>query len=190
MPAFGGDHQLSGSAQLFLKLLGIAQKQLVRAGENQRGRQFRQIRKQRGGQRIFGFIGIALGIAIQQFPGEGGVGVFVGLIGITAVGQVYPGGDGNDAAGHRQLLLFQLQAEGIAKSAAGAFTAEGNVPVAFLQQIFIGCQGIFYRGREGMLRCQPVGAAEDGGAAFIGEHRAEAGGIVKAAAGITASVQI
>ena len=168
----------------------IAQQQFFTACENQRGRQPLQGTEQGRSQGIFGAFGVAPGVVVQNGFCQGRVTFSVGLVGRSGIGQIDPGGDGQNTAGQGKFQLLQTQAQGVTQTAAGAFPAQGDSGISLIKKILIGFQSVLHCGGEGMLRGQTVGTAEYTGATFIGQRGAEASGIFQTAAGVAAAVQV
>ena len=195
MPPLRRDVQAAAAAalqQLLVEQPGVVQHHLVAAHEQQRRRQSRQVAEQRRAQWVGGIVGVALGVKLQQGLGHGGVDVLVRLVGRAGAGEVCPRRDADQAAGQVHAQLLQLQAQGVDQSAAGAFTAQQDLPggVALLQQVAVGLQRILQRGGEAILRRQPVGGAEYLDAALRRQRGGKALGVLQTAAGVAAAVEV
>ena len=195
VPPLRGDGQAAvaaAGAELFVEVLRVAAHDLVAAHKQQGGGHSGKIGEHGRYQGIPAVVGVAGSEEVQRPPGHGGIHILVGGIGAAGGGQVRPGGDGDDTARLLQPQLPQLQAQGIAQSAAGTFAAEDDAAagIAFAEQVAVALQGILQGGGIGMLRGQPVGGAEYPHTALDRQHGAEALGIVQAAAGVTAAVKV
>ena len=181
-----------GGAKGLVYPLGVAEQQLVPAYEDQAGWKACQVPKEGRGQRSLGLLGIAPGIEGKLLLRKGHIPLQIGPEALSGQGQVRPGGDGNDAAGEREPQLLQPQAQAEAQAAAGAFAAETDFlrGVALVQQISVALQSVLQRRRKGGLRGQTIGGAEDLGTGFVRQSGPEAQGVVQAAAGVAAAVEI
>ena len=182
----------SGGAKGLVYPLGVAEQQLVPAYENQAGWKARQVPKEGRGQRSLGLLGVAPGIEGELLLRKGHIPLQIGPEALSGQGQIRPGGDGDEAAGEREPQLLQLQAQAEAQAAAGAFAAETDFlrGVALVQQISVALQSVLHRRRERGLRGQAIGGAEDLGTGFVSQSGPEAQGVVQAAAGVAAAVEI
>ena len=190
VPAFRTDNEpafSSRSQQFLVHESGIAAHDLVSADKNQRRRDILQIPEQRRDVRIR-----AVGAVIQCLYAHGRVGFFVAFIGFSRGSQIRPGRNGDDRAGQRQLHIPQLQAQRVAKPAAGTFSAQGDSlrRVAFVQQIPICGQRVLQRGRVGVFRSQPVAGAEHANAAPGRQCGGKALRVFQIAADVPTAVQI
>ena len=191
------DHAAAAAAllQLLVQAAGIVQQELIPAGKQQGGRQPGQVPVEGGDHRLlFGMAagGVAAGVEPQQLRGQGGIVLPVGDKALSGAGKIGPWGNGDQPAGHCHSQLPQAQAQGVDQPAARAFAAQDDLPgqIALSQQIAVAFQSVLQRRGKGVFRCQAVGRAEHLHAAFVGQRRAEALGVLQAAAGVAAAVQV
>ena len=195
VPALRRDDEPAPAArgqQLFVQHPRVVEHDLVPAHEQQRRRQPRQIAEQRRAQRVLRMVGIARRVKLQQLRRHGGVNVAVVDIRLAGAGQIGPRRDADQPAWQRQLPLLEPQAQAVDQPAARRLAAQqdlvGRIPLR--EQILIADERIIQRGRETVLRREPVGGAEHAHAAFVRERRGKALGIVEIAAGVAAAMQI
>ena len=175
-----------------IHVLRITAQDLIPTHKDQRRREFFQITKQGGHQRVFHIPRIALCVKTQLFPRERDIAFQIGLKAPAGEGQIRPGGNGDNAAGQRQALLPQIQAQGEAQPPACAFPAEADFfgSIAFFQQVPISPRRILHSRREWVFGGQTIGGTENLGPALVRQSGAEAQGVLQAAAGIPAAVEI
>ena len=175
-----------------VQLPGIAEKDLVSARENQRGRHSRQIPQQRGGQGVLRGVGVALREKPQLPFRQRHILFPVPLVAFPVAGQVRPGGDGHNAPGEGKLLLPQVHTQAEAEPASRALAAEADPlrRISLFQQIPVSLGRVLHRRREPVLRGKPVGGAEYPHPTLVRQGGPEPQGVLQSPAGITPAVEV